>query len=61
MSTGTAFWSFMPDEGIADLKRLSRGIDRAANEKKENLTNASVMNGMSSMVGSKSYISISNP
>ena len=36
----------MPNEDIADLKRLSRGIDSAANEKKENLTNSSVEMGV---------------
>merc|ERR1740124_861139 len=34
MSAGSAFWSFMPEEGIADLKRLRRGIGHATNEKK---------------------------
>jgi len=46
MSAGSAFWSFMPEEGIADLKRLRRGIGHATNEKKEQLSSASVEMGL---------------
>jgi len=46
MSAGRAFWSFVPDEGLADLKRLSRGIDHATNEKKEHFSSSSVEMGL---------------
>jgi len=46
MSAGRAFWSFVPDEGLADLKRLSRGIDHATNEKKEHFSCSSVEMGL---------------
>jgi len=35
MSASSAFWSFIPNEGIKDMKRLSRGVIHAANDKKE--------------------------
>jgi len=46
MSAGRAFWSFVPDEGLADLKRFSRGIDHATNEKKEHFSCSSVEMGL---------------
>jgi len=46
MSAYTAFWSFLPNEGIADSIKLSRGVQHATNEKKEYFSSASVEMGL---------------